>query len=216
MEWSDFFAQDIQKEHLKTIEEVLKSENNGDDELLTLPPQHMRFAAFDLCPLEKVKVCIWGQDPYHGRGEAMGLCFSVATSVKIPPSLRNIFKELHNDLNITKTDGDLTSWAEQGVLLLNSALTVREHCANSHQKYWKPITDNVIKFMSANREGIVFILWGASAQAKEKFIDTSKHFVLKAAHPSPLSANRGGFFGCKHFSKCNAILATQNVEPIEW
>lgn len=174
--------------------------------MLILPPVEKRFSAFDKCKFENVKVCIYGQDPYHTRGVANGLCFSVNRDIKIPPSLRNIFVELKDDLGIVKENGDLSSWAEQGVLMLNSALSVRESCANSHAKHWKPFTDSIIKYLSDNSSGVVFILWGNYAKEKIKFIDESKHYILKATHPSPLSANRGGFFGCKHFSKCNAIL----------
>ena len=151
-----------------------------------------------------------GQDPYHQEGQAMGLCFSVPVDIKIPPSLVNIFKELYQDLGIQKIDGDLTSWAKQGVLLLNSSLSVRESCANSHSKLWKDFTDNAIKYISDEREGIIFILWGTNAKSKKKFIDDNKHYILESNHPSPLSANRGGFFGCKHFSKCNEILLRNN------
>lgn len=215
MSWSNFLEQ--QQEELQKINEFLDSEYiQYGNELLVLPPQHMRFAAFDICPINKVKVCIWGQDPYHNRGEAMGLCFSVPDNVKIPPSLKNIYKELESDLNIRKDSGDLTCWAKQGVLLLNSALTVREHCANSHQKKWKNFTDNAIKYLSNHSNGVIFILWGNNAKQKETLIDTSKHYILKATHPSPLSANRGGFFGTKHFSKTNEILVNQNKTPIKW
>ena len=215
MSWSNFLEQE--KEELGKINEFLDSEYiKYGDSLLVLPPLDMRFSAFDICPLEKVKVCIWGQDPYHNRGEAMGLCFSVPSTVKTPPSLKNIYKELKSDLNIQKDGCDLTSWAEQGVLLLNSALTVRDHSPNSHQKHWKHFTDNAIEYLSHNTTGIVFILWGNNAKKKEKLIDTSKHHILKATHPSPLSANRGGFFGCKHFSKTNDILSHQNMTPINW
>ena len=215
MSWSNFLEQE--QEELKKINEFLDSEyiKYGDD-LLVLPPSDMRFLAFDICPLDKVKVCIWGQDPYHNRGEAMGLCFSVPSTVKIPPSLRNIYKELESDLNIKKDSGDLSLWAEQGVLLLNSALTVREHCPNSHQKHWRNFTNHAIEYLSNNTSGVVFILWGNNAKQKEKLIDTSKHHILKATHPSPLSANRGGFFGCKHFSQTNQILENQNMTPIQW
>ena len=213
MSWESFFKQDDIKSLMHLVDRFLKKEEaKYGDELLILPPPSMRFAAFDLCPFDDVKVCIWGQDPYSNRGEAHGLCFSVDPSVKTPPSLRNILKELKDDLGIERTNTDLTSWAKQGVLLLNSSLTVLEHSPNSHAKHWKPLTDRVIEYISENKTGVVFILWGALAKSKEKLIDTSKHHVLKANHPSPLSANRGGFFGCKHFSKTNALLK----QPINW
>ncbi len=181
------------------------------------PPGSRIFAAFDLTPFENVKVVILGQDPYHGPGQAHGLCFSVPQGIAPPPSLVNIFKELGTDVGMSRpTHGNLESWARQGVLLLNAILTVRANEASSHQKQgWEQFTDSVIKSLSAQRSGIVFLLWGNYAQAKEALIDTSKHFVLKTVHPSPLSANRG-FLGCRHFSKTNEILVSQGLEPINW
>ena len=217
MSWTEFFNKEINKKKLIEIDEYLEEEKHKYiDELRIFPKEDIRYLAFDLCSFEDIKVCILGQDPYHQEGQAMGLCFSVPVDIKIPPSLVNIFKELYQDLGIQKIDGDLTSWAKQGVLLLNSSLSVRESCANSHSKLWKDFTDNAIKYISDEREGIIFILWGTNAKSKKKFIDDNKHYILESNHPSPLSANRGGFFGCKHFSKCNEILLRNNKTQIEW
>jgi uracil-DNA glycosylase len=161
---------------------------------------------------------ILGQDPYHERGQAMGLSFSVPENIVFPPSLQNIFKEIEEDLKITTLpDGNLERWAKQGVFLLNTTLTVREHIANSHQgKGWELFSDVVIKTISDKRENVVFILWGNNARSKKSLIDNSKHLILEAVHPSPLSANRGGFFGCRHFSKCNDYLQNHGFSPIDW
>ncbi len=181
------------------------------------PPAKYIFAAFDLTPFEKVKVVLLGQDPYHGAGQAHGLCFSVPEGVAPPPSLVNIFKELKTDLGIAPPKhGNLQKWARQGVLLLNATLTVRANSPGSHQhKGWENFTDEVIRLLSSQKSGLVFLLWGKYAQAKEALIDKTKHYVLKAAHPSPFSAD-SGFFGCRHFSKTNEILAQQGKEPIDW
>ena len=182
------------------------------------PPGSRIFAAFDTTPFDKVKVVILGQDPYHEPGQAMGLCFSVPQGIQVPPSLVNIIKEINDDLGtqIPATCGDLSGWAEQGVLLLNATLTVRAHQAGSHQHHgWETFTDAAIQALSAHRSGIVFLLWGSYAIAKRALIDQSKHCVLTAPHPSPLSAYRG-FFGCRHFSQANAYLATQGLAPIDW
>lgn len=175
------------------------------------------FAAFDLTPFDKVKVVILGQDPYHGAGQAHGLCFSVPDDVAQPPSLQNIFKELQNDLGLPiPKSGNLTQWAEQGVLLLNATLTVRAHMAGSHQnKGWEQFTDAVISKLSKYRDHLVFLFWGNYAIAKENLIDTNRHLVLKSPHPSPLSASRG-FFNNHHFSKTNEYLAQHGIEPINW
>ena len=176
------------------------------------------FAAFDRTPFDKVKVVILGQDPYHEPGQAMGLCFSVPQGIAVPPSLVNIIKEINSDLgvNVPLTGGDLSGWAEQGVLLLNATLTVRAHQAGSHQRHgWELFTDAAIRELSQRRSGIVFLLWGSYAIAKSQFIDKGKHHILTAPHPSPLSAYRG-FFGCRHFSKTNELLATQGQQPIDW
>ena len=181
------------------------------------PPGRLIFNAFNLCPFDKVKVVLIGQDPYHEPGQAHGLCFSVNDGVPFPPSLNNIFKEIKDDTGADiPTSGNLTRWAEQGVLLLNATLTVREHMAGSHQKHgWEEFTDEVIRTISNEREGIVFILWGSYAQSKAQLIDSSKHFILKSAHPSPLSAYRG-FFGNHHFSLTNMYLQKRGESPIKW
>ena len=176
------------------------------------------FAALDNCPLNKLKVVIIGQDPYHGRGQAHGYCFSVPKGVSPPPSLINIFRELEKDLNIAIPDnGDLTRWSNQGVLLLNSTLTVRENLAGSHQnRGWEIFTDKVIETISSNKANIVFLLWGSYAKNKSKLIDKNKHLILTSGHPSPLSANRGYWFGNKHFSKTNTYLKSKGLDEILW
>jgi len=178
--------------------------------------QHI-FAAFDSTPFDAVKVVILGQDPYHGPGQAHGLCFSVPSGISLPPSLVNIFKELKSDLNIPMPEsGNLEKWARQGVLMLNATLTVRANNAGSHQnKGWEIFTDAAIRLLSDKKDGIVFLLWGNYAQAKQSLIDVNKHHILKAAHPSPLSASRG-FFGCRHFSETNRLLTLQGKSPIDW
>lgn len=180
------------------------------------PPGKLIFSAFNHTPFERVKVVIIGQDPYHGKGQANGLCFSVSPGISKPPSLVNIFKELQADLGIPipKT-GNLEPWADQGVLLLNACLTVREGQAASHQgKGWEIFTDSVIRTISEQKKGIIFLLWGRFAHTKEELIDASRHFILKAAHPSPLA--RGAFFGCRHFSRTNQLLQEQGKSPIDW
>ena len=182
------------------------------------PPGGKIFNAFDSTPFDKVKVVILGQDPYHEPGQAMGLCFSVPQGVQVPPSLVNIIKEINDDLGtqIPTTCGDLSGWAEQGVLLLNATLTVRAHQAGSHQRHgWETFTDAAIQALSQQRSGLVFLLWGSYAIAKKSLIDTTKHCVLTAPHPSPLSAYRG-FFGCRHFSQANNYLAAHGQQPIDW
>lgn len=181
------------------------------------PPGGLIFNAFNQCPFDQVKVVLIGQDPYHEPGQAHGLCFSVNDGVQFPPSLRNIFQEISTDIGKpVPASGNLTRWAQQGVLLLNATLTVREHQAGSHQKRgWETFTDDVIKLISDRRENIVFILWGSYAQSKAALIDTSKHYILKSAHPSPLSAYRG-FFGNHHFSLTNDYLRKKGLTPIEW
>ncbi|NUF13374.1 uracil-DNA glycosylase [Acinetobacter oleivorans] len=182
------------------------------------PPSKQIFSALNTTPLADVKVVILGQDPYHGPNQANGLSFSVQKGIALPPSLRNIFHELHTDLGIpAPRHGDLTKWATQGVLLLNSVLTVEAGQPTSHQKQgWEAFTDEVIDVLNEHREHIVFILWGAYAQRKGQRINRDKHLVLTAAHPSPLAANRGGFFGCKVFSKTNQYLKQHGIEPIDW
>ena len=182
------------------------------------PPGHLIFNAFNLCPFYKVKVVIIGQDPYHEPGQAHGLSFSVNDGVPFPPSLMNIFKEINNDLGTPiPQSGDLTRWAEQGVLLLNATLTVRAHQAGSHQrKGWEELTDAAIKSLNAHRDNLVFILWGGYARSKAPLIDSSRHLVLQSVHPSPLSANRGGWFGNHHFSRANNYLSEHGKEEIKW
>ena len=182
------------------------------------PPGGKIFNAFDTTPFDKVKVVILGQDPYHEPGQAMGLCFSVPQGVQVPPSLVNIIKEINDDLGtqIPTTCGDLSGWAEQGVLLLNATLTVRAHQAGSHQRHgWETFTDAAIQALSQQRSGLVFLLWGSYAIAKRSLIDSTKHCILTAPHPSPLSAYRG-FFGCRHFSQANNYLAAHGQQPIDW
>jgi len=181
------------------------------------PPGRLIFNAFNLCPFEQVKVVLIGQDPYHEQGQAQGLCFSVPNGMTPPPSLQNIFKEISDDLGQQPSScTDLSRWAQQGVLLLNATLTVREHEAGSHQRQgWEQFTDAVISILSRERNGLVFILWGNYAQSKQKLIDTTRHLVLRSAHPSPLSAHRG-FFGNHHFSLANDYLSKQGLAPIQW
>ena len=181
------------------------------------PPGSQIFSAFNFTPFDEVRVVIIGQDPYHGPGQANGLCFSVSEGIKKPPSLENIFKELNSDLGIPiPTSGNLEKWANQGVLLLNASLTVRANTPNSHQDFgWHIFTDAVIKTLSDNKEGLVFLLWGKFVQSKEGLINTEKHHLLKAAHPSPYSAYNG-FFGCRHFSKTNEILSKMGKPQVDW
>ncbi len=182
------------------------------------PPGHLVFNSFNLCPFDKVKVVIIGQDPYHEPGQAMGLSFSVPDGVPMPPSLQNIFKEIHDDLGTpVPASGNLTRWEEQGVLLMNATLTVRAHQANSHQALgWQTFTDAAISALSLEREHLVFMLWGGYARSKKNLIDQSKHLVLESVHPSPLSANRGGWFGQHQFSRCNEYLRANGEEPVKW
>jgi len=211
--WKEELKDEFSSAYFIELKKFLKEEKRL---YKVYPPGKEIFAAFNHTPFEKVHVVIIGQDPYHGEGQANGLCFSVSDDVKIPPSLKNIYKELNSDLGIpTSQFGNLEPWARQGVLLLNTTLTVRATHPNSHQrKGWEQFTDAVIKKISENKKGVVFILWGKFAQTKEALIDTNKHFVLKAAHPSPLAG--GAFFGCKHFSKTNKILEHQLIQPIDW
>ena len=213
--WKMALGDEFQKPYFAALKEFLVKEQA---EQTVFPPGGKIFAAFNHTPFEKVKVVLIGQDPYHGPGQANGLCFSVSPGVKSPPSLVNIFKEVRSDVQaeVGNGSGDLTRWADQGVLLLNATLTVRASSPASHQgKGWEQFTDQVIRLLSEKRSGLVFLLWGRPAQLKEKLIDTSKHFVLKSVHPSPLSAYNG-FFGCKHFSYTNKILLDQGLTPIDW
>lgn len=182
------------------------------------PPASEYFNALNTTPLSQVKVVILGQDPYHGAGQAHGLCFSVRRGVAVPPSLQNIYRELLNDVGAQPVrHGDLSTWAAQGVLLLNSVLTVEAGMPASHQgRGWELFTDEIIKVLNEQCENLVFLLWGSYAQKKGQHIDTQKHLVLKAVHPSPMAANRGGFFGCKHFSQTNAYLSERGLTPIDW
>ena len=187
-------------------------------ETICYPKGPLIFSAFNRCPIEKVKVVLLGQDPYHGEGQAEGLSFSVPEGISHPPSLINIFKEIKNDLNLPyPKNGNLNRWASQGVLLLNATLTVRAHQPGSHQnKGWEQFTDSVIRYLSDQQTHLVFMLWGGYAKQKSKFINASKHLVLTTGHPSPLSANRGYWFGNKHFSKCNAYLESHGKIGIQW
>jgi uracil-DNA glycosylase len=212
--WKEQLIDEFSQSYFSALKNFLVEELNSN---VVYPPGKKIFAAFDRTPFDKVKVVILGQDPYHGEGQAHGLCFSVPPGIPSPPSLKNIFKELHNDLGLpVPSHGNLEQWADQGVLLLNATLTVRANQAGSHQnKGWESFTDSVISKLSLEKEGLVFILWGRYAQAKENLIDSGKHHILKAAHPSPFSAH-SGFFGCKHFSKTNEILVDRGLEPINW
>lgn len=212
--WKEIMNDDFSSSYFLSLKEFLVEERKKHP---VYPPGSLIFNAFNSTPFEKVRVVIIGQDPYHGPGQAHGLCFSVPDGIARPPSLVNIFKELHNDLGIPlPRQGNLEKWTQQGVLLLNATLTVRANQAGSHQgKGWETFTDSVIKHLSAKRQGIVFLLWGKYAQAKEVLIDQGRHSILKAAHPSPLSAYNG-FFGCKHFSKTNELLKKQGQDAIDW
>lgn len=212
--WKQALAAEWEKPYFKDLTDFVRQRYRTTQ---VFPPAGRIFAAFDACPFEQVKVVILGQDPYHDVGQANGLCFSVSPGIKMPPSLLNIFKEIHSDIGVPMpTDGDLSRWAEQGVLLLNATLTVDAHHAGSHQgKGWETFTDEVIRCLSSKRDGIVFLLWGAYAGNKSALIDSSKHLVLKSPHPSPLSAHRG-FFGNHHFSRANAYLVEHGKEPIKW
>lgn len=212
--WKSHLAPEFKKPYFLELIEFVKSEYT---EATVYPPGKEIFKAFDRCDFDEVKVVIIGQDPYHGPGQANGLCFSVREGVRMPPSLVNIFKEIQADLGKPiPSSGDLERWAEQGVLLLNATLTVRASSPGSHQnKGWEGFTDAVIKTISDQKENLVFLLWGAYAQKKGEVIDRNKHLVLMSAHPSPFSADRG-FFGCKHFSKANAYLKSKGLKEINW
>ena len=212
--WDEALAPLFADEKYKAIREFLKKEYTYHT---VYPDMYDIYNCFRYTPLANVKVVLLGQDPYHNVGQAHGLCFSVQDGIEPPPSLVNIFKELHNDVGCSiPKSGNLTKWAKEGVLLLNTALTVRAHRANSHKDCgWTWFTDNVIKILSDRRENLVFILWGGNARSKKPLIDRSKHLVLECAHPSPLSAYNG-FFGCRHFSKTNEYLAAHGKTPIDW
>jgi len=212
--WKSKLNEEFEKEYFIKLSGFVRKEYKT---YTIYPPGKLIFNAFDLCPFDKVKAVILGQDPYHGPGQAHGLCFSVREGVEFPPSLINIFKEIESDLCIKPLPaGNLERWASQGVLLLNATLSVREHMAGSHQgKGWEQFTDSVIRILNRDKSNLVFFLWGAYAQKKGESIDREKHLVLESVHPSPLSASRG-FFGNKHFSRCNAYLVEKGIEPINW
>ena len=213
--WKKRLSEEFHSPYFKKLKDFLLEEKKKVE--IVFPSGTKIFSAFDHTPFDKVKVVILGQDPYHGPGQAHGLSFSVPPGIGIPPSLLNMFKELKNDLGIPRpSTGNLEKWADQGVLLLNATLTVRANQPGSHQNQgWELFTDAVIREISASRTGVIFILWGKYAQAKEVLIDTTKHYILKSPHPSPFSADRG-FFGCKHFSKTNEILASEGQKEIDW
>ena len=211
--WKDVLKNEFNSSYFHDLKFFLEAEKKKHT---IYPPGNKIFSAFNRTPFDKVKVVIIGQDPYHGPGQANGLSFSVSSGIRKPPSLVNIFKELYADLAIPiPQDGNLEPWAEQGVLLLNATLTVKAGLPGTHQKKgWEKFTDAVIKTISDNKKGIIFLLWGNFAQTKAALIDKEKHFILAAAHPSPLA--RGAFFGCKHFSKTNKLLEHQGIMPIDW
>ena len=212
--WKNILSAEFESEYFSELREFLV----GEKEKYTIyPPGPLIFSAFNHTPFNKVKIVILGQDPYHGPGQAHGLCFSVPQGVPKPPSLVNIFKEIENDLKIPiPASGNLEKWASQGVLLLNAILTVRANQAASHHNHgWEKFTDAAITALSEKRRNIIFMLWGSYAQAKESLINKEHHHILKAPHPSPLSVHRG-FFGCKHFSRANEILKSLGLQPIDW
>jgi uracil-DNA glycosylase len=213
--WKEVLAEEFEKPYFERLKEFVRQEYGTH---VCYPPGRLIFEAFNQTPFEEVKVVILGQDPYHGPGQAHGLSFSVLPGVAFPPSLRNIFKELKDDVGKeVPMSGDLTDWARQGVLLLNATLSVRAGQAGSHQNQgWETFTDAVIHVLNQRKENLVFLLWGAYAQNKGKYIDPNRHFVLKAKHPSPLSANSGGWFGTKHFSKTNEYLQKLGKPEIKW
>ena len=213
--WKEHLSEEFAKPYFIDLTNFVRQEYQT---AICYPPGRLIFNAFNLCPFDKVKVVIIGQDPYHGPGQAHGLSFSVCDGVPFPPSLQNIFKEIQQDMGTPMPiTGNLTRWAEQGVLLLNATLTVREHQPGSHQRHgWEQFTDAAIKALNAHRDNLVFILWGGYARSKASFIDASRHLVLQSAHPSPMSANKGGWFGNHHFSRANAYLVEHGQEPINW
>lgn len=212
--WKEILSKEFEKPYFKELADFVRSEYLSKT---IFPPPKNIFHAFEHTPFDDVRVVILGQDPYHGPGQAHGLCFSVQDGVRIPPSLQNIYKEIHADIGTPiPASGNLDRWTTQGVLLLNATLTVEAHKAGSHQgKGWEAFTDAVIKRISEEKEGVVFLLWGSYAQKKGAVIDRNKHLVLTAPHPSPLSAHRG-FFGCKHFSQANEYLISKLERPIDW
>ena len=213
--WREHIGAEFEKPYFSALTDFVRHEYTTTT---CYPPGSLIFNAFNLCPFDRVKVVIIGQDPYHEPGQAQGLSFSVPEGVPFPPSLQNTFKEIQLDLGKPMPPtGDLTRWAEQGVLLLNATLTVRAHQAASHQRHgWEQFTDAAIRALNAERENLVFILWGGYARSKAQLIDRSRHLVLESVHPSPLSANRGGWFGNHHFSQCNAYLREHGEQEIDW
>lgn len=213
--WREHIGAEFEKPYFSALTDFVRHEYTTTT---CYPPGSLIFNAFNLCPFDRVKVVIIGQDPYHEPGQAQGLSFSVPEGVPFPPSLQNIFKEIQLDLGKPMPPtGDLTRWAEQGVLLLNATLTVRAHQAASHQRHgWEQFTDAAIRALNTERENLVFILWGGYARSKAQLIDRSRHLVLESVHPSPLSANRGGWFGNHHFSQCNAYLREHREQEIDW
>lgn len=213
--WREHISAEFEKPYFSALTDFVRHDYTTTT---CYPPGSLIFNAFNLCPFDRVKVVIIGQDPYHEPGQAQGLSFSVPEGVPFPPSLQNIFKEIQLDLGKPMPPtGDLTRWAEQGVLLLNATLTVRAHQAASHQRHgWEQFTDAAIRALNAERENLVFILWGGYARSKAQLIDRSRHLVLESVHPSPLSANRGGWFGNHHFSQCNAYLREHGEQEVDW
>lgn len=213
--WKRHLGSEFDKQYFVNLTQLVRQEYLHYP---CFPPGHLIFNAFNLCPFDEVKVVIIGQDPYHEPGQAMGLSFSVPEGIAMPPSLINIFKEIEMDLGTPMPhSGDLTRWARQGVLLLNATLTVRAHQANSHQRLgWSQFTDAAIQALNRDRENLVFMLWGSYARSKAAFIDRNRHLILESVHPSPLSANRGGWFGNHQFSRCNAFLTSKGIAPIQW
>ena len=212
--WKSRLQVEFEKDYFVTLTEFVRQEYNN---YVVFPPASLIFNAFNLCPFGNIKAVIIGQDPYHGPGQAHGLCFSVREGIEFPPSLINIFKEIESDLGLCKPhSGNLERWAKQGVLLLNATLTVRAHQAGSHQrKGWEQFTDSVISHINSEKQNIVFFLWGSYAQKKGETIDRTRHLVLESVHPSPLSASRG-FFGNRHFSRCNEYLSDHGIQPVDW
>ena len=213
--WQKVLQEEFDKDYFKELVQFVKQEYQ---KTTCYPPGNLIFNAFDHCPFDATKVVILGQDPYHGKGQAHGLCFSVPDHIPQPPSLENIFKEIKTDIGKpVPQSGNLTRWADQGVLLLNATLSVRAHQAGSHQnKGWEKFTNRVIQTLSEEKESLVFLLWGGFAKKKQSLIDKNKHLILTSGHPSPLSANKGYWFGNKHFSKTNEYLASKGLKEIEW
>lgn len=213
-DWRELLKEELNQSYVETLQRNVAQEYQSQ---IVFPPKELIFNAFRLCAVSAVKVVLIGQDPYHGKGQANGLCFSVQADKKMPPSLKNIAKELQNDVGVVLKNGDLTHWATQGVLMLNTVLTVREGVADSHKKLgWKKFTEGVVRELSEKKTGLVFLLWGRKAETLLKYIDAHKHTVLVHGHPSPMSANQGKWFGNRHFSLCNTRLKELGKAPIDW